>query len=64
MSEKFLKLEKEGQPIQRLFGPRAREVFATEWQPFGWTIVGEPVAIPEPEPVEKPKAKPAGKAGK
>lgn len=38
---KFIKLYREDRAIQRLFGPKAREVFETEWKPFGWEIVGD-----------------------
>lgn len=38
---KFIKLQKDNRAIQRLFGPKAREVFETEWKPFGWEIVGD-----------------------
>ena len=38
---KFIKLYREDRGVQRLFGPRAREVFEQEWKPFGWEIVGD-----------------------
>jgi hypothetical protein len=49
MTAKFIKVEKPGRAMHRLFGPKAREVFARDWAPDGWSIVGE--GAPQGAPV-------------
>jgi len=41
MAAKYLKVKKDGRAIHRIFGEKQREVFARDWAPFGWEIVGE-----------------------